>query len=386
MMTKLTIYDTRNITLGILLAILIAMPLMPAHAESEIHDSGDHEVNAHDDHEIHVPADYSTIQTAINAANAGDDIIISSGTYTEQITINKSLDIRGSDGTILQAPPTLVADPFGATNVIDITNGATVTISKLTVSGPGPTNCGSITSGIFVSGDATLKITKSTITDIRDNPAGGCQNGVGIFVGRHAYGTTGHADIKDVKITKYQKGGIVVDNTGSTAEIQDNQISWELSPLNIASNGIQVSRGANAVVSDNTISGNICSAPSCGPDLLNNDQSTGILLFQSGGGAVVKNNNLSNNDIGIAVFASPSSIKINDNKVSLSSNVAGIILQDGTYKISNNKVTGSGNVGIGIIADSVNTFATLEDNKISGVTTTISTIPVSPYTATFIIK
>ena len=359
---------------------------MSAHADNDNHNSADHEINAHGDHEIHVPADYPTIQTAINAANPGDDIIISSGTFTEQITISKSLDIRGSDGTIIQAPSTLAPDSFGATNVIDITNGATVKISKLTVSGPGPTACGSITAGIFVSGGATLKITKSTITDIRDNPASGCQNGVGIFVGRNFYGTTGHADIQDVKVTKYQKGGIVVDNAGSTAEIRDNQISWDLAPLNIASNGIQVSRGADAIVSDNKISGNVCAASSCGSDLLNDYQSAGVLLFQSGGGTVVKNNDLSNNDIGIVTYASPSSVKINDNKITQNNNVAAIVLQDGTYKISDNKITGSGTVGIGIIADSVNTFATLDDNKISGATTKIATFPVSPFTANFVVK
>lgn len=369
---NLAIANTGNVMLGALVALVVAVTLVPAHA----------------DHEIRVPVNYPTIQAAINAANSGDVIIVAPGVYAEQITITKSLELQGSDNTVVQAPATLASDSFGAKNVIDVTNGATVDISKLTISGPGPTNCGSITAGIFVSGGATMKIRDSTISDIRDNPAGGCQNGVGIFVGRNAYSTTGHADIHNVKITGYQKGGIVVDNTGSTASIQDNQIDWGLAPLNIASNGIQISRGANAVVSDNKIVGNICGAPNpiCGPDLLNDAQSTGILLFQSGGTTNIRNNHVSDNDIGIAVYAGPSSVKVNDNDVTQNHNIAGIILQDGTFKISDNKITGIENVGIGIIADSTNTFATLDDNKIKGATTPIATFPVGPYTATFAVK
>ncbi len=323
-----------------------------------------------------------SIQTAIDSASPGDVIIVHAGTYTEQLTITKSLTIKGEAGTIIQAPSTLTPDSFGRKNIIEIGNGATVAISGFTISGPGSTNCGSIHAGIFVVGGATLKIKESTITEIHDTPAGGCQNGVGIFVGRQFNSQVGHAIIQEVTITKYQKGGIVVDGSGSTATIKNNIVDWGFTPFNIASNGIQVSRGAVATVMDNTVTGNICAAPSCGPNLLDDTQATGILLFQAGSGTVVKENEVSNNDVGIFVYQSPSDVQVKENKVS--GNIdAGIALANGDYTASENMVSGPGNVGIAVIADVSNTSATLKENVISGVTIPIQTFAAAGLTATF---
>ena len=55
---------------------------------------------------IYVPDDYSTIQAAVDAAPAGDTIIVRDGTYTENVNVNKRLTIQsenGSASTIVQA-------------------------------------------------------------------------------------------------------------------------------------------------------------------------------------------------------------------------------------------------------------------------------------------
>ncbi len=46
---------------------------------------------------IWVPQNYSTIQAAINAANAGDLIFVSIGTYHEHLVVNKSVTLVGED-------------------------------------------------------------------------------------------------------------------------------------------------------------------------------------------------------------------------------------------------------------------------------------------------
>lgn len=343
--------------------------------------------------EIHVPADYPTIQTAIDAANVGDSIVIDHGTYSEQLSIDKSLDITSSNGTAtINAPSVLLPDAFGTLNVVDITNGATVTMSKVIVSGPGSANCGSIQAGIFVSGGAMLKITNSTIIDIRNNPINGCQNGAGMLVGSAKLSTTGHAEISDVTMTKYQKVGIIVDGIGSTAFVKNNDISFGFVSVNIAANGIQISRGAQAVVLDNKVSQNICSASVCGLDIANPnlDQAAGILLYGAGNGTVVKYNSISQNDVGIGVVScgdpfcltpqSTPSVEIGNNTIS-NSGAAGIMIKDENYILSDNKITGPGLVGIAVLSGTSNTVAVLIDNEIDGVTTSIGTFNTPGHSA-----
>lgn len=59
--------------------------------------------------EILVPADYPTVQSAIEASSHGDVIEIAPGTYTEVIDLRgKAITLRGTSGapkTILKAPP-----------------------------------------------------------------------------------------------------------------------------------------------------------------------------------------------------------------------------------------------------------------------------------------
>jgi hypothetical protein len=58
------------------------------------------------------PGVYTTIGAAVTAANPGDTIQINPATYTEQLTIGKSLTmVSTGPGAIIQAPPTLTQDP-----------------------------------------------------------------------------------------------------------------------------------------------------------------------------------------------------------------------------------------------------------------------------------
>jgi parallel beta-helix repeat protein len=54
---------------------------------------------------IYVPGNFSTIQAAVDAANASDTILVANGTYREQVTIDKPLALFGEDrsNTIIDA-------------------------------------------------------------------------------------------------------------------------------------------------------------------------------------------------------------------------------------------------------------------------------------------
>ncbi len=105
---------------------------------------------------------YPTIQSAINAANNGDIIMVASGTYVENITLNKPLSIRGANYGInpntgsrvtesIIRPATSDPDPYSAGAVTFFyigANGSSATIDGFTLDGDNP----SLTSAVNING------------------------------------------------------------------------------------------------------------------------------------------------------------------------------------------------------------------------------------------
>ena len=181
------------------------------------------------------------------------------------------------------------SDPLS--NIITVTGaGVNAEISGLTVKGPGSTGCGSLARGILVTDGATANIHDNKVLDIRDNVFSGCQNGRAIQVGLGS--AIGTATISNNIVSGYQKGGIYVYNTGSSATITGNTVTGAGTTNVIAQNGICILLGATATISGNTVSrnsfnltGNVSDWGACG-----------ILLYQSGAVSLTGGNNLSEND------------------------------------------------------------------------------------------
>ena len=233
-----------------------------------------------------------TVQAGVDMVCEGGTVYVAAGTYVEQVTIAKSLQLLGADAatTIIKAPSTIPVASNPASSVVDINGaGVDVEITGFTVSGPGPTGCGSIGYGIFVGGSANADIHDNKILDIRDEPISGCQNGVGIQIGRSSLSTTGTATITDNEISGFQKNGITVDNAGSNATITGNTVTGAGAVTFIAQNGIQVSRGATAEVNNNTVSGHSYTPA--------NWVSTGMLFYEAN--VNTDNNTVIENQIGI---------------------------------------------------------------------------------------
>jgi parallel beta-helix repeat protein len=304
-----------------------------------------------------VPGSFSSVQAAVNAANAagGDTILVDPGTYTEQVTIAKSLTMTGNGaGAIIQAPASLTTI-LGQTPLVEIGSGATVDMSSLTLTGPGPS------AGIYVVGGATANVTGTTITSMRQNPLNGVQTGRGILVGSTGQSQVGHAVITNCTITDYQKSGIVTGGTGTTVTITGNTITGVGPTPLIAQNGIQITDGTTAQVSNNTVTGNQFTGASSGADPTANVQSIGILMLGSG---AVAGNTVSGNDVGIANNGAGNTITGNTVQ---SNNFEGILLAAGSATVSNNTIAAN-NIGVAVVAvagDTANAQGTIISNNIS---------------------
>jgi hypothetical protein len=259
------------------------------------------------------------VQHAVDVANPGDTVRIRSGTYVEQVTISKNLNIIGDgvDQTVIKGPDVKTFDHYGQTYIVELNTGATVGMTQLTVKGPsgpgGGLNCApnplSLDNGVAVIDNATLTMFNAAVRDIYDvdlsgNQNSGCQRGDAISVGKlggvdPSLAVPAHANIFDVTVSRFQKDGVAERTAGSTMNLVGDQVVNQPSNV-IASNGVELLDGALGNVQYNSVSGNECNlAVICGSDPFNNTESSGILTFASDTNTLIANNLVFANDLGI---------------------------------------------------------------------------------------
>src|SRR5262249_35101804 len=154
-----------------------------------------------------------------------------------------------------------------------------------------------------IENGGSAQIEGNHITHIQDPVFGGRQDGFGIEVGRSVVGpggvpTTGAAEIDNNVIDDYQKGGVVVSNTGSGAWIHDNSVRGAGPTGAIAQNGIEISDGAQGRIEDNCVSGNVFASPTQPAQFA----AAGILVFQPDDHVRVEGNTVAQNDVGIWIL------------------------------------------------------------------------------------
>jgi hypothetical protein len=283
-----------------------------------------------DDDQAQCPnAQFSRIQDAVDAAPPGSQIKVCPGTYPEQVRIMKN-DLTLFSQVPLQAviqAPALETYP----NSIVTVQGATgVTIRQFTITGPyvavDPGACAGLTdrhTGVrLIDGSATIY--GNHITRVRDaNPAlFGCQDGIGVLVGRQFEGQTGTAILRNNQIDLYQKGGVVVDNAGSYAWVTQNDITGDGLNTITAQNGVQVGRGASADVDHNHISANQFARVG------SFDTAAGVLLFETDAHVSTDHNDVFQNGVGIAIDENAIGLTIAHNDVERSINDGIAAFQD----------------------------------------------------------
>ncbi|CAG0931819.1 hypothetical protein TFLX_02294 [Thermoflexales bacterium] len=90
----------------------------------------------------------ATIQSLIDAAPDGGTFSIAAGTYTESLTVNKTLTLRG-----VSSATTIIRSVTGQ-RVITVTSGHNLRLENLTVTGGHPS--GSVGGGIFAANDLQI--------------------------------------------------------------------------------------------------------------------------------------------------------------------------------------------------------------------------------------
>jgi hypothetical protein len=160
--------------------------------------------------------------------------------------------------------------------------------------------------GVLVNA-AAVNVTNSTIRDIGEAPFNGSQHGVGVLyttvdqagtvTGPSATGT-----LSGNTISRYQKNGVVISGSGAAMVVDNNTVTG-LGPVDyIAQNGIQISFGATAKVTRNTVTGNDYTPSKV--------TACGLLIYKAGGVSASKNgvsslkadNNIHDNETDICNF------------------------------------------------------------------------------------
>lgn len=217
---------------------------------------------------IHVPADQPTIQAAINAARRGDAVVVSPGTYAENIDFKgKAITVRSASG-----PAVTTIDGGGHDSVVR-----------------------------FHSGEKrTSRLTGFTITNGFAYPAGNYFGG-GVSVASSSPTIAGNV----ITNNRACSGGGGIDSNFGSPRIEGNTISLNAQAgcSGGSGGGIEIGGASNAELVGNTISQN-----TWGSD------GGGISLFASGP-AVIKNNVITGNARGAIVIVNDSPAKIVQNLI-----------------------------------------------------------------------
>jgi hypothetical protein len=174
---------------------------------------------------------YPTIQAAVTAVGVGGTVNVCPGTYSEQVTINKSLTLLGNPNgnadNVVIVPPSggmvqNATDPApGASNPniaaqIYVNNASTVTIKNIILNGAdnGLRGCSSpVLVGIYFLNTAGAINGADVLNEVMDEPADSvCNSGVGIYV----EADNGPAVTLTISaVNNFQKNGITASGYGN---------------------------------------------------------------------------------------------------------------------------------------------------------------------------
>jgi len=262
-----------------------------------------------------------TIQKAVNASSPGGTVKVCPGTYPEQVTITHNLNLSGvasgaADSAVITSPVGGVqvntADlytpfPLPVAAQVLVQNASAVNISNITVDGSGNLigGCAPDIRGIYYQNSSGTISEVVTRNQVLSAGLTGCQAGQGIFV-QSSYSGAGYSSaranvaIQNSSVHSFQKNGITVDGPKAAGIVTNNYISGQGPTTGAAENGVQISDGAAASVTNNVIMDEIWA-----PDTFSDtgDAAAGILIYASEN-VLIQGNTVGTTQFGIATVSS----------------------------------------------------------------------------------
>jgi len=279
---------------------------------------------------IYVPDNYLTIQAAVDAAIAGDTIVVHAGKYQEHVTLYKSLILETDDGAII--------DGGGSLSTVTITaEGCTVSGFNITGSGSHPnenagiridsntnnvsgnTIWGNKGDGILLNGDYNT-IMGNSISE------GG---GNGVYMG-WAYGNTIQGN------TISGNGGYGLYLYGRNNILRDNAMND-----NGRNFGVDYPYDNNDVDTSNIVDGKpIYYLVGVEDEVIDSASNAGYVLVMDSQNITIRDLALTNNDRGVYLYGCYGCLVDN---VTAQDNDYGIYLQECSYCTAQNcTITGNG--------------------------------------------
>jgi len=212
-------------------------------------------------------APYHNINAALAVAEAGDEIDVCPGLYSEQVVLTKVLTLRGmpvgSQKAVIMPPalpasrPSTIGGKLVAAGIL--VDAPRVVLDSLVVdmSAANVPGCAPAVAGVYLR-DANGLVTNLQVSGAHATAPPDCDTGVGLLIEGGQIGDIfgkpllGKAvvSLADSTFTNNQKGGVVVLGDRAIVKIRSSQVLGDGTAATEVQNGIELSGGVKARVQD----------------------------------------------------------------------------------------------------------------------------------------